>query len=68
MNQKRAAGFQTTAIRRASRGEIVGANSTVDRARTVYGMSNFALRKTPEELRKAWRSASVEVRTLASDG
>lgn len=64
MSQDNATYFQTTAIRRASRGERFATQSTADRARTVYGLSNFALRKTAEELREAWHSASVKMKSL----
>ncbi|WP_339413837.1 hypothetical protein [Photorhabdus cinerea] len=33
-----------------------------NRASTVYGFSNHALKKSGEELKAAWRSASQSVR------
>lgn len=31
-----------------------------DRARIVYGLNNFALQKSPEEIKEAWIQASIE--------
>lgn len=54
--------FQSTAIRKAARGELINNCNDADRARTVYGLSNFALQKSADELRKAWYEASKSLR------
>ena len=54
--------FQSNAIGKAARGELVNNCNDADRARTVYGLSNFALQKSADELRKAWYEASKSLR------
>ena len=56
------ASYQTSAIKRASRGELSRSQSSSDRAATVYGFSNYALKKTGAELKEAWSMASSSVR------
>ena len=56
------ANYQTSAIKRASRGELSRSQSSSDRAATVYGFSNYALKKTGAELKEAWSLASSSVR------
>lgn len=56
---------KTNAIKRAARGGVVltsqNNESLLERSRIVYGLSNFALSKSPAELRQAWRDASIAV-------
>lgn len=56
---------KTSAIRRAARGGVAltsqNNESLLERSRIVYGLSNFALSKSPAELRQAWREASIAV-------
>ena len=54
--------FQSNAIGKAARGELVNNCNDADRARTVYGLSNFALKKSAEELRKAQYEDSKSLR------
>lgn len=54
--------FQSNAIGKAARGELVNNCNDADRARTVYGLSNFALQKSADELRKTWYEASKSLR------
>ena len=54
--------FQSNAIGKAARGELVNNCNDADRARTVYGLSNFALQKSADELRKAQYEASKSLR------
>lgn len=54
--------FQSNAIRKAARGELDYKYNEADRARTIYGLSNFALKKSADELRKAWYEASKSLR------
>jgi len=55
-------GVQSNAIKKAARGLNNHSFSDADRARTVYGLSNFALQKSPDELRKTWISVSKNLR------
>lgn len=50
--------FKTSAIRRAAHGQIREVASDVFRAETVYGFSNFALKKSKAEISSAWNIAS----------
>ncbi|MCV6588751.1 MAG: hypothetical protein OIF57_06950 [Marinobacterium sp.] len=54
--------FQTTSIRRAAKGRLHRHTSSSERARQVYGLSNYALSKSREELKDAWSAASAELR------
>lgn len=54
--------FQTTSIRRAAKGQLHRHASSSERARQVYGLSNYALNKSREELKEAWSTASAELR------
>lgn len=53
---------QSMAIKKAARGLIGQKYDEADRARTVYGLSNFALHKSFDELKAAWIMASKTVR------
>ncbi|GKV95433.1 hypothetical protein H2Y56_00495 [Pectobacterium aroidearum] len=56
--------MQSAAIQKASRGYYNTENFIidVDRARTIYGFSNFALNKSSEEIRDTWISVSEDFR------
>ncbi|KER04813.1 hypothetical protein LGZ99_04740 [Photorhabdus temperata] len=54
--------FTTTAVKRAARGILRRQVEPSNRASTIYGFSNHALKKSGEELKAAWRSASQSVR------
>lgn len=56
--------FQSTAIKKAARGELDYKYDEADRARTEYGLSNFALQKSADELKEAWISASKSLHKL----
>ena len=51
--------FKTSAIRRAAHGQIRDFTDDAFRAVTVYGFSNFALKKSKAEISSAWDSASA---------
>ena len=54
--------FHTTAVKRAARGGLHRENTPSNRANTVYGFSNHALKKSSDELKAAWSSASSSLR------
>lgn len=54
--------FQSMAIKKAASGKHHLRYDDAERARTVYGFSNFALQKSPEELKEAWIVASKSLR------
>lgn len=56
---------QTSVIRRAAKGELTASGSFggVDRAASVYGFNNSALKKSEKELKSAWMAASYRLRT-----
>jgi len=53
---------QSNAIKKTARGLNNHSVSDADRARIVYGLSNFALQKSPDKLRETWISVSKNLR------
>lgn len=59
-----AAILRSSAIEKASRGhyEPEPAIIEAERARNIYGFNNYALNKSPEEIRETWISVSEDLR------
>jgi hypothetical protein len=55
--------YQTTALKRAARGLLKDQTNGSDRAKSVYGFKNSALQLTGEQLRDAWKVASLSVKS-----
>ncbi|CCQ11413.1 hypothetical protein PALB_23100 [Pseudoalteromonas luteoviolacea B = ATCC 29581] len=56
--------YHTSAVRRAASGKLTKVDSISNRASVVYGFSNYALKKSREELKDAWSKASLAMRDV----
>lgn len=54
--------FGTTALTRAAKGQLHRDAAPSNRATSVYGFSNYALKKTEKELKAAWISAASSLK------
>ncbi|MGP6463488.1 hypothetical protein [Pantoea agglomerans] len=59
-----AAMLRSSAIEKASRGHYEPETAIIEaeRARNIYGFNNYALNKSPEEIRETWISVSEDLR------
>jgi len=54
--------YHTTAVKKAASGNLSKGNDSSNRASSVYGFSNYALKKTGAELKVAWSKASSSLK------
>lgn len=55
--------YHTTAVRKAASGNLSKSITSSNRASSVYGFNNYALKKTSAELKTAWNTASSSLKS-----